>query len=713
MAALGLNGALSAFPMRATARSFLEYLLAMLLVLGLASVACHHLVKSGYAGVSDEATVRTAISAYGPFLEGMVLRIAALVVIEALLVGVATSGLLALGRTPDARWRRVVLLLLAVVASSSFVGSVAHRYPGLFLSLVSAHWAGPLWLSAASVVWPALLAGSAAGWLRLIATRTERATGVFAVLGLVALSAWVWLFEIEGRSAAGNAKPAAAKAHTARPNVLLIAVDSLRPDKIDEKQTPVLWGLSRESIYFPNTLVTLPRTAPSWAALFTSMPPISNGVETMFPSARHADLSTLAMPAHLSSIGYSTMVSSEYAGECFGRMKLGFDRIDVPRVELQEMLGQGLLARHPAATALAGMLYTTGHSRALGAGMTDLIRGLVSFSRPAVLGADLIRFLSEASAKRPWFSVLFYSQPHFPYTSSSRYYERNTVTGADSALRFGKDVTRGEVRTAADRRQVDGLYRAALAETDAAIGDLLRTLRASGEIDDTIVVLTADHGEGLYECGACVGHGDNLVGTMSLRVPLAIRLPKARFPKSVPVTNTSYVSQLDVYPTLLSLLGVPVPPVQEGVPLVSRDGVIVGLPPATVFFAETGEWLWPTVAVPPDRVAYPPITEMAKLENERIVVDDRYMPVVRAAKHRAAIYPPYKLVYRPDRAGATYALFNIDTDPFDERDISRDHPEIAHYLKDALRRSVLRHASMIEVDGYFLTRPAPPPEEYY
>jgi arylsulfatase A-like enzyme len=343
--------------------------------------------------------------------------------------------------------------------------------------------------------------------------------------------------------------------------------------------------------------------------------------------------------------------------------------------------------------------------------MTDLIRGLVSFSRPAVLGADLERFV--AQAKRPWFSVLFYSQPHFPYTSSSRYHEKSTVDGSDPALRFGKDVTRGEVRTEADRRQIDGLYRAALAETDAAIGDLLQRLRTSGELDDTIIVVTADHGEGLYECAACVGHGDNLVGMMSLRVPLVLRLPKARFPKAVPGVQPSYVSQLDVYPTLLQLLGVPVPPVQEGVPLVDREGVVSFLPPATVFFAETGEWLWPTVAVPQHRVGYPPITELAKLENDRIVVDDRYMPVVRAAKHRAAIYPPFKLVYRPDRAGATYALYDIDNDPFDERDVSRDHPKMAEYLKTALRRSVLRHASMIEVDGYFLTRPAPPPEEYY
>jgi hypothetical protein len=698
--------------MRGIARSFLKYLLVMALVLGAASLACHNLLKSDYAGVSDEATVQTAISAYGPFLRGVILGIVRMVAIEALLVGVATSGLLAFRRQRDKMWPFWGLFLLAVITSACFVGSVAHRYPGLFLPLVSRGRSGPLWLSVSHVAWPALLAGSALGWLRVIAAQTGRTARTFAALGLAALSAWVWLFEIESGSAA-SAKPGAfrTKARAARPNVLLIGVDSLRPDKIDEKTTPVLSALVRESFYFPNTLVTLPRTAPSWAAVLTSMPPIESGVETMFPNARRSDLSTLAMPAHLSSIGYATMVSSEYAGECFGRISLGFDTVDVPRVELQEMLGQGLLGRHPVVTALAGLFYTTGHTGALPPVMTGLFRGLVSFSRPEVLGADLTRMV--ADAKRPWFSVLFYSQPHFPYTSSSRFHENRTVDGSDPALRFGKDVTRGEVRTDADRRQIDGLYRAALAETDAAIGDLLDKLRVSGELDDTIVVVTADHGEGLYECPTCVGHGDNLVGMMSLRVPLALRLPKARFPKAVPGIYPDYVSQLDVYPTVLSLLGVPIPPVQEGTALIDHDGARAPAPPGRTFFAETGEWLWPTAAVPADRVAYPPITELAKLENDRIVVDERYMPVVRAAKHRAAIRPPYKLVYRPDRAGVTYALYDIDQDPFDERDVSLGHPQEAEELRVALRRSVLRHAQMIEVAGYFLTRPAAPPEEYY
>ena len=285
-------------------------------------------------------------------------------------------------------------------------------------------------------------------------------------------------------------------------------------------------------------------------------PPLGNGVETMFPTAARSRLANIAMPAHLGSLGYATSVSSEYAGEFFGRVLLGFEGEAVPRVELEQMLGQGFLARQPAALALAGELYSTSASfrKILPAPLPELMRGLVSFSHPYVVGAD---FLERRDPTRPWFAVLFYSQPHFPYTSSRGYYDLQGVSGADPSLRFGKDATRGEVKTDADRAQVDALYRSALAETDDAVGDLLSRLESSGDLEDTIVILTADHGEGLYECPDCIGHGDNLRGMMTLRVPLAIRLPKRRFPAAAPQTIVTYVSQLDVYPTVLGLLDVP------------------------------------------------------------------------------------------------------------------------------------------------------------
>jgi arylsulfatase A-like enzyme len=256
------------------------------------------------------------------------------------------------------------------------------------------------------------------------------------------------------------------------------------------------------------------------------------------------------------------------------------------------------------------------------------------------------------------------------------------------------------------------LYRAALAETDAAIGKLLERLEAEDRLDNTIIVLMADHGEGLYECPTCVGHGDNLRSMLTLEVPLAFHLPREQFPQVEPQRVEGYVSQLDVYPTILALLGQePLAP-QEGVPLLDAKGRHKGLPQRD-FFTETGEWLWPTPAVPRDRIAYPVITEMAKLERGRIAIDAKYLPEIRAAKQRAVIRPPYKLTYEPGASEVRYHLYQFEKDPFETEDLAASQPEIVSALKLSLRHSMLRHPDILELADYFLTRAEPPPPESF
>jgi hypothetical protein len=209
-----------------------------------------------------------------------------------------------------------------------------------------------------------------------------------------------------------------------------------------------------------------------------------------------------------------------------------------------------------------------------------------------------------------------------------------------------------------------------------------------------------------------VGHGDNLRGMFSLEVPLAFVLPKARFPLAKPSVQNTYISQLDAAPTLRSLLNLTRIEVQEGVPLLSPSGTPVP-PPARTFFAETGEWLWTTSAVPKDRIEYPPITGIAKLEHNRIVIDDKYLPVIRAAKHRAALRPPWKLSYEPSAAGVGIHLYNEVEDPTEEHDVKDAHPDIAGELKDALFENILSHPYMLRTGDFIVTRPPPPPEEEF
>ena len=726
--------------MQKTWRDALLYLLALFvgaLVLNAVSFA---LVRTSYAGVTDEGAVEAGVAAFPDYLRRVTQAVVLVGIAEVLVLFATTSGLVGwIGftgrrgggeagiqkegvRSAAALGIRLVRWwAIAVVVHLVFWGAEARRHPGLFLPILSASSVAEVWLLVSRWLWPAILVASAIGWGR-VATRAARGgDALLSALGAILAAAWLSVFELREWAGADSALHAAAvgSAPSARdavlrryPNVLLLGIDSLRPDKIDPQGTPALARLCRESVYFPNALVTLPRTAPSWAALLTSLPPLANGVETMFPTAARSHLDELALPAHLAALGYATAVVSEYAGESFGRVSFGFAKQAVPRVELEQILGQGLVGRQPLALGLAGLLYTSPGSlgRALPTPLPELMRGLASFSHPSVLAGDLEGAID---VTRPWLGLVFYSQPHFPYTSSSPFYEARTVAGADYALRFGKDVTHGDVRSDADRAQIDALYRAALAETDAAIGDLLARLESTGQLEDTIVVLTADHGEGLYECPTCVGHGDNLRGMMSLRVPLAFRLPRRRFLNAAPAVVPAHVSQLDAYPTLLALLDVARPPVQEGIALLAHDGAPVALPRDRIFFAESGEWLWPTPAVPAARIEYPPITALARIEEGRIVIDESHLPAIRAAKHRAAIWPPFKLLYVPTPSAVEWRLYDVEKDPFDEHDVSDRYPEVAERLRAALRHSVLRFSHMLPAGDFFLTRPPAMPEEYY
>jgi hypothetical protein len=700
-------------------------------VLGVFSSAGLSLIglDGSYAGARDEATAARALSAYGPFLEMVGRELGWIALAEAGVLAPAVLGLMLLLRAHprSAAWLAGRVLLPTALGWSAVFAlfvAVAHRHPGLFLSLLaSSH------VLTFSARWGHLIAamvfgGAALGYVATaVAGRRERGAQIGCVLALLGFAGLCWTGShwrgserVFRNSTIAAVTPG--KASAAPHDVLLLAVDSLRPDLIDAEHTPHLAQLLAESIYFPNALVTQPRTGPSWAATLTSMAPLSNGIETMFPDASHTQVQNFSLPAHLSSLGYRTAVFSEYAGEFFSRADFGFQVTAVPSVELKEITGQMLMMRVPNVLAAASLLYTQGSfgRSLLGRRIDNLMRGMANFASPQVLEDDMLALSHQDAAapdaaRVPFFWLVFYSQPHFPYTSSSDFYPKYQVPGASPELRFGRDAL-GEapIERAEDREQVLGLYRAALAETDAAIGKLLERLQREDRLDNTIIVLMADHGEGLYECPVCVGHGDNLRSMLTLKVPLAFHLPREQFPKVEPQRIEGYVSQLDVYPTILSLLGhKPLAP-QEGVPLLNAKGRHKGLP-ARDFFTETGEWLWPTPAVPPDRIEYPVITEMARLERGRIAIDPKYLPEIRAAKQRALIRPPYKLTYEPGASEVRYHLYQFERDPFEAEDLAASQPELVSDLKRSFERSMLRHPELLEVAGYFLTRPEPPPPE--
>lgn len=687
--------------------------------------------ETSFVGGKDERTATFAATRYEGYLTDIAGRMALIGIVTCALLIAMTFFVLTtyhvLVQKAVRKPREIVpQLLIGLLVAATAWGRVAHDHPGLFIETLSQSRLLTALANLApftsAVLGLAILAGVAL-WLFRAKGVPRVAVGaslavpiawqVASTYSIAKLPPKVYLGE--GGTIAEIEKTKSTTSPKRRPNVLWIAVDSLRPDMIDPQDTPNIARLLDESVYFPNGLVTVPRTGPSWASALTGLSPLTTGLETMFPRPELGQLGNVAMPAHLASLGYRTAVISEYAGEFFGRVKLGFQVQSVPRVELAEISGQALLGRAPLVLSALGQVYASDVSgRTLGEPLTTLLRGMPQFSSSSVMTRDALSLSQDDARKHaeppPFFYLLFFSQPHFPYTSNAPYYGRFRVSGANPAIAFGRDPTNEvPIESEADRRQVKGLYRGALAETDAEIGRLLDGLRTKGLLDDTIVILSSDHGEGLYECGTCVGHGENLRGLLTLNVPIAFRLPQ-RYPFARAGRRAEWVSTLDIYPTVLRLLDEPRIELHEGNALLEAGGG-ANMQPERTFFAETGEWLWQTPAVPSRRIAYPPITGLARLAANRIVIDEKWEPVIRQAKYRAAIKPPFKLTYEPGPDGVVWHLYRTDKDPYDDHDVSAEFPAEAAALREALRRSVLRHPHILPVGDYFTTRATPPPEE--
>ena len=182
------------------------------------------------------------------------------------------------------------------------------------------------------------------------------------------------------------------------------------------------------------------------------------------------------------------------------------------------------------------------------------------------------------------------SAPTPPITTAAtpRHASSTPATTAHCGRRSGRS-TRSTApsrrSTPRDLRHLDALYDAAVMGSDRLAGGVLAGLRAAGRLERTIVILTADHGEELYEHNRYLFHSCS-VYQATLHVPLGISAP-GLLPPGARVPQT--VELIDVMPTLLALLGIAPPAEQHGrslVPYLERPG---GGGPGKPAFSEYGE----------------------------------------------------------------------------------------------------------------------------
>ena len=484
----------------------------------------------------------------------------------------------------------------------------------------------------------------------------------------------------------------------ARMNVLVLAADSLRADRLDPRVAPNLAKLAGQGTRFDRAYISLPRTFPSWVSILTGRHDHRHGIRSMFPTWEERAKDFDAIPARFTKAGYATSVVSDYAGDIFGRIDLGFSRVQTPSFDFRQLIRQKVLERE---TPLLPVLHS--HT---GRQLFPVMRELSAGADPRLL-ADDVEATLRANRDRPFFTTVFFSTAHFPYAAPAPYYAKFTDRRYRGRFKYHKPVglNRGSEAPpdAEDIRQINGLYDGTVNAIDDAVGRVLKALERTGLAERTIVVVTADHGEMLYDHGHGQGHGDHLFGDEALHVPLLVYDPRVKQGRR----ETKIVREVDIAPTLYELAGVEKPADLDGrslAPALRGESLAPKLA-----YAESELWFTEDIpSLPSDlRMPYPGImalTEIDSRHNAEIVLKKEMQPPTLMARHRMVRDERWKLVYVPTRTAAKWMLFDTENDPAELTDVAAANPREVTRLKADLWAWMLEDPLMEQKNGYLVPK---------
>jgi len=302
-----------------------------------------------------------------------------------------------------------------------------------------------------------------------------------------------------------------------RLNVLIIAIDTLRADRMslygyERPTTPEIEDFAATATTYERAITPSSWTRASFASYFTGLHPethgcvnrdgqMSEGLHTLAERFREAGWSTACI--------YSNANIAPELG-----FDQGFDLYDAPPIN-------------------------AGYPRDVG--MIDAIS----------MNDRIFRWLrDERPVDKPWFLFALYVDPHDPYLphDEHRFGEDQPGDYIDGSRRVLRAMDKGETTRNVDliKRVNRNLYDGEVAFVDHHVGALLDELETQGLNNDTVVILLSDHGEGLWDHHDYRSHGEQ-VYQEQIHVPLIMRWPG----RTVPGAKIEQpVAVMDVFGTL-------------------------------------------------------------------------------------------------------------------------------------------------------------------
>jgi arylsulfatase A-like enzyme len=411
-----------------------------------------------------------------------------------------------------------------------------------------------------------------------------------------------------------------------RPNLIFIMVDTLRADYLGSygftgDLSPNLDRLATESVLFERCSSQAPWTKPAIATLFTGLHPQTHRVLT------HDGL-------------YGDGRAAVHAGT------VHTDALPAAAHTLAEAL-------HKAGYETAGFIANPWVGRALGFAQgfdvyDEHLTGNAIPAEPILAAAST--WLDARAGRQPFFLYLHLMEPHGPYNAPDEDFAalRNSPSLGGNRRLLPRELRAisPNMRSLPWVRSPDsawlrtwrGRYAAGVRFLDRQLAPFLSQLRDAGTLDRSVLVFTSDHGEQLCEHSDWE-HGDSL-HEHQLHVPLFIRMPDAA---GGGARVADQVSLIDLMPTLLSITGVSPPPRLQGRDL---SGLLLG-------------------KAAPDA------------SSTTLAAGVKWQPDLRSLRSG-----PHKLIV--DLATGEAQLYDLDTDPTEQRNLADTRPELLDQLKAEL-----------------------------
>lgn len=396
-------------------------------------------------------------------------------------------------------------------------------------------------------------------------------------------------------------------------NLLFISLDTTRKDHLPtygyERDTaPYLDELARQGVVFENAVAQWPTTNPSHTSMFSGLYPKTHGVgtNTRKLAPEHTTLAEILRDAGFRTGAFVSGYPLRLAQEGMGQ---GFDTYDA---RFKKM-------------------------RRDGRETTDLA----------------IEWLRSLGKDEPFFLFLHLYDAHGPYRPRGAY--KDLFRSEDPGRELGW-IPGYQQREDAEGRPIRRLnpyvdrYDAMIRYLD----DLVRDVVAAVDLDHTLVLVTADHGETLGERHLVLDHGKNLFEEQ-VGIPLILHVPGQQ-PKRI----AQPAEQVDFLPTLVDLLGVGMP---EGLVVEGRNlaSLVTG-----AAGEERTETAFSTARIWPHSHA------------------DRGYLLDKERRMHAARLLDWKLIVYPGLEEDFVELYDLGDDPSERRNVAAEHPDVVAGLRQAM-----------------------------